>query len=50
MVTLSLLLVVSFRALGESGAGEGTDGKLGLLATRVRGGGLAGLGEPGEPG
>lgn len=40
MVTLSLLpgLVVSFRGPGELGAGEGTEGKVGLLATRVRGG------------
>lgn len=52
MVTLSLLpgLGVSLRGLGEPGAGEETEGKVGLLATRVRGGWLAGLGEPGEPG
>lgn len=52
MVTPSLLtgLGVSFRGLGEPGAGEGMEGKVGLLATRVRGGWRAGLGEPGEPG
>lgn len=51
-MTLSLLpgLGVSLRGLGEPGAGEETEGKVGLLATRVRGGWLAGLGEPGEPG
>lgn len=41
---------VSFKGLGEPGAGEGTEGKVGLLATRVRGGWRPGLGEPGEPG
>lgn len=52
MATLSLLPGpgVSFRELGEPGAGEGTEGKVGLLATRVRGGWLIGLGEPGVPG
>lgn len=52
MVTLSLLpgLGVSLRGLGELGAGEETEGKVGLLATRVRGGWWAGFGEPGEPG
>ena len=52
MVTLSLLgLGVSLRGLGELGVGEGTERKVGLLATRVRGGWIwAGFGEPGEPG
>lgn len=52
MVTPSLLLGlgVSFRGLGEPGAGEGTEGKVGLLATRVRGGCMPGLGDPGGPG
>ena len=52
MVRLSLLpwLAVSVRGPGEPGAGEGIEGKVGLLATRVRGGWWAGLGEPGEPG
>lgn len=52
MVTFSLLpwFGVSLRGLGELGVGEGTDGKVGLLATRVRGGCMDGLGEPGEPG
>lgn len=51
MVTPSLLLGlgVSFRGLGEPGAGEGTEGKVGLLATRVRGGCMPGLGDPGGP-
>lgn len=40
----------SLRELGEPGAGEWTEGKVGLLATRVSGGWWAGLGEPGEPG
>lgn len=35
---------------GELGPGEGTEGNVGLLATRVRGGCAAGLAEPGEPG
>ena len=38
-------LCVSLRGLGEPGAGEGIEGKVGLLATRVRGGW-----PPGEPG
>lgn len=52
MVTLSTVgLAVSFTGLGELGVGEGTDGKVGLLATRVRGGcSPAGFGEPGDPG
>lgn len=52
MVTLSLLgLGVSFKGPGELGVGEGTEGKVGLLATRVRGGWIpAGLGDAGEPG
>lgn len=52
MVTLSLLgLGFSFRRLGELGVGEGIEGNVGLLATRVRGGwSPEGLGEPGEPG
>lgn len=51
MLTLSLLpgLGVSFKGLGEPGVGEGTEGKVGLLATRVRGEWMAGFGEPGEP-
>lgn len=50
-MTFSLLpgLGVSLRGLGEPGAGEGTEEKLGLLATRVRGGCMAGLEESGEP-
>lgn len=44
-------LEVSLRGLGELGVGDGTDGKVGLLATRERGGWIpAGLGEPGDPG
>lgn len=43
-------LSVSLRGPGEPGAGEDIEGKVGLLATRVRGGWLAGFGEPGEPG
>lgn len=52
MAMLSLLpaLGTSVRELGEPGAGEGAEGKVGLLATRVRGGWWAGLGDPGEPG
>lgn len=52
MVTLSLLpgLVASLRGFGELGVGVGTEGKIGLLATRVIGGWWAGLGEPGDPG
>lgn len=53
MLMLSLLpgLGVSFRGLGELGAGEETEGKVGLLATRVRGGWTpVGFGEPGAPG
>lgn len=52
MARLSVLpkLWVSLRGLGDPGAGEGIEGKVGLLATRVRGGWPAGLGEPGEPG
>lgn len=52
MVTPSPLpgLSVSLRGPGEPGAGEDIEGKVGLLATRVRGGWLAGFGEPGEPG
>lgn len=53
MLTNSVLtgLGVSFTGLGEFGVGEGTEGKVGLLATRVRGGWIpAGLGEPGDPG
>lgn len=52
MVTLSFVgLGVSFTGLGELGVGEGTDGKVGLLATRVRGGWKpGGFGEPEEPG
>lgn len=46
-------LGVSFLGLGEPGAGDGAEGKVGLLATRVRGGWIpaaAGFDEPGEPG
>lgn len=53
MGTLSLLpgLGVSFRGLGEPGAGEEMEGKVGLLATRVRGGWIpAVFGEPEVPG
>lgn len=50
MVTLSPLpgLGVSLRGLVDPG--EEAEGKVGLLATRVRGGLWAGFGEPGEPG
>lgn len=42
---------VSFGEPGDPEEGEGAEGKVGLLATRVRGGWIpAGLGEPGEPG
>lgn len=41
----------SVKGLGDPGAGEEADGKVGLLATRVRGGcSPVGLDEPGEPG
>lgn len=52
MVAPSLLqgLGVSFGGIGEPGAGEGTVGKEGLLATRVSGGWMPGSGEPGAPG
>lgn len=53
MVIFSLLpgLEFSVKGLGDPGAGEETDGKVGLLATRVRGGcNPACLDEPGEPG
>lgn len=44
-------LGISATGLGELEAGEGMEGKEGVLATRVRGEGtLAGLGEPGAPG
>lgn len=52
-VVFSLLfgLEVSLRDLGDPGAGEGMEVKVGLLATRVRGGWTpAGLVEPGEAG
>lgn len=44
-------LGVSFTGLGELGVGEGIEEKVGLLATRVRGGRCpAGFGDPGDPG
>lgn len=53
MATPSLLfgLEVSLTDLGDPGAGEGMEAKVGLLATRVRGGWTpGGVGEPGEAG
>ena len=53
MVMLSLLpgFTVSLRGLGEPGDGEDMEGKVGLLATRVRGAWMpVGFGEPEEPG
>lgn len=52
-MTPSLLfgLEVSLTDLGDPGAGEGTEGKVGLLATLVRGAWTpAGLEEPGDAG
>lgn len=47
----SLLPGLSRGRTGEPGAGDGAEGKVGLLATRVRGEWTpTGLGAPGEPG